>query len=155
MTLINCKECGKQVSKITAACPECGNPIKKGPGKPIGYATAVVVVVLLFFVVDWFIMTGLYGDGAEQAAPVPVRTTAITPEHRAHCVDIRTLADSLMFARQSGVTRGELKDVIGDRSGWGELMVPAAYEYPIYKTGAYQTEAIREFAEEWQAKCLR
>ena len=29
MALINCPECGRQVSDQAAACPECGYPIRK------------------------------------------------------------------------------------------------------------------------------
>lgn len=31
MALINCPECGKQISENAEACPNCGNPISKQP----------------------------------------------------------------------------------------------------------------------------
>ncbi len=32
MALINCSECGKQVSDKAASCPSCGNPINQQTG---------------------------------------------------------------------------------------------------------------------------
>lgn len=29
MALINCAECGKQVSDLAACCPHCGAPVEK------------------------------------------------------------------------------------------------------------------------------
>jgi hypothetical protein len=34
MALINCSECGKQISNRAAACPNCGNPIAGSPSIP-------------------------------------------------------------------------------------------------------------------------
>ncbi len=31
MPLINCPDCGKEISDIAPACPNCGRPIKKTP----------------------------------------------------------------------------------------------------------------------------
>lgn len=33
MALINCPECGKEISEQAASCPHCGTPIKKGDKK--------------------------------------------------------------------------------------------------------------------------
>ena len=34
MAMINCPECGKQVSDKAASCPNCGNPLHKTPACP-------------------------------------------------------------------------------------------------------------------------
>lgn len=35
MALINCSECGKEISNKAVACPNCGNPMAAKPLKPI------------------------------------------------------------------------------------------------------------------------
>ena len=50
MSLIKCKECGEEVSKNAAACPKCGNPIKKAATQ-YGCGTLIfggVVAVILW-----------------------------------------------------------------------------------------------------------
>ena len=43
MAMINCKECGQEVSNKAAACPNCGAPIKK---KGIGASIARIILML-------------------------------------------------------------------------------------------------------------
>ncbi len=45
--LINCKSCNASVSKAAAACPQCGEPMKR---KPIGCGTAIGLVFLVVVV---------------------------------------------------------------------------------------------------------
>lgn len=40
MALINCKECGKQISDLAAACPNCGFPIAPLRAQPSNAATS-------------------------------------------------------------------------------------------------------------------
>ena len=44
MALINCKECGKEISDMAKACPHCGYPIKK---KGKGFAVASLVLGII------------------------------------------------------------------------------------------------------------
>ena len=44
MALINCEECGKEVSDIAKACPHCGYPIKK---KGKGFAVTRLVLGII------------------------------------------------------------------------------------------------------------
>ena len=37
MALINCEECGKQISSKAQACPHCGCPVENTSGKTIKY----------------------------------------------------------------------------------------------------------------------
>src|SRR5215467_2191096 len=36
MPLINCTECGHQISKAANACPQCGHPNRLAAGLPVG-----------------------------------------------------------------------------------------------------------------------
>ena len=47
MALVNCKECGGQVSKKAEACPHCGAPRKKKPQHKSGCGSVLVLLVLL------------------------------------------------------------------------------------------------------------
>ena len=60
MALINCKECGKEISDQARACPNCGNPSEeqlkvqevqdKNDGSArIGYAIVGIIVVIIGF----------------------------------------------------------------------------------------------------------
>jgi hypothetical protein len=40
MALMNCPECGKQVSDRAAACPHCGNPLRAAPTTARGATTS-------------------------------------------------------------------------------------------------------------------
>lgn len=39
MALINCPECGKEISDKAASCPHCGNPINQPTNRPIATST--------------------------------------------------------------------------------------------------------------------
>ena len=43
MAMINCKECGQEVSNKATACPNCGAPIKK---KSVGASIARIILML-------------------------------------------------------------------------------------------------------------
>ncbi len=46
MALINCKECGKEISDQAQSCPSCGVPLKKQPEKRsgMGIITALIII---------------------------------------------------------------------------------------------------------------
>lgn len=53
MALINCKECGEQVSTQAASCPKCGAPVfikKKGPNGCMMTLIILVSVIILIYV---------------------------------------------------------------------------------------------------------
>jgi hypothetical protein len=57
MALINCPECGAQVSDQAVSCPNCGHPIKPAgkphPWQPMGIgwmAIAVITLVAALFI---------------------------------------------------------------------------------------------------------
>jgi hypothetical protein len=57
MALINCPECGKQVSEKAPTCPQCGSPIapakkEKKEAKQYGCGTLIVALVLLFIFIS-------------------------------------------------------------------------------------------------------
>ena len=42
MALINCPECGRQVSDQAQSCPQCGNPMATAPSEPVRHVPPVV-----------------------------------------------------------------------------------------------------------------
>ena len=79
MTLINCPECGKEISDKSEACPHCGQPIAKKKKFNLQRLFAVLVVIistvaliiskgsgfwaLLFFAgIAWFIVLRIVKD---------------------------------------------------------------------------------------------
>lgn len=50
MALINCPECGKEISSEATACPNCGKPIPRRKGKPFyktGSFWAIIIMVII------------------------------------------------------------------------------------------------------------
>ncbi len=57
MSLINCSECGKDISDQAKACPNCGMPIKK---KGKGFAVASLVLGIIACVYSLPVITAVY-----------------------------------------------------------------------------------------------
>jgi hypothetical protein len=53
MALINCRECGKEVSKKAEACPNCGAPLKKQPTQ-YGCGTLILLGIVAFILIGVF-----------------------------------------------------------------------------------------------------
>lgn len=66
MALINCKECGNQISNKAKSCPHCGNT-KPEPTK-IGCGT----IILGLFIFS--ILYGIFDDHKERSKPVKPKT---------------------------------------------------------------------------------
>lgn len=47
MALINCPECGKEISDNAAICPECGNPIKQQKSKQKIILPFIIIITLI------------------------------------------------------------------------------------------------------------
>jgi hypothetical protein len=47
MALIQCKECGNQISSDASACPNCGKPVKKTSPAASGCLVVIIVIVVL------------------------------------------------------------------------------------------------------------
>lgn len=69
MALINCKECGKEISNKATTCPNCGNPINddtytkeiKASKKVAIFIIAILVVVCIIgFIFGYFIPSHTY-----------------------------------------------------------------------------------------------
>lgn len=76
MALVECKECGAQVSQSAKACPNCGAP----PPKRTSLFTWVVGGLFALMVVSCIISTG---TNDEKAAVETKRVATLTPEQRA------------------------------------------------------------------------
>ena len=74
MALVQCKACGGMVSKKAAACPHCGNPMKR---KNFGCGTLIVFVLLLTVVMT--VWQGVDTGGGSSAPPASRPATAHTP----------------------------------------------------------------------------
>lgn len=61
MALVNCPECGKEVSDTAKSCPECGYRMKKA-GKPPKKILIAVGAVLAVLVVIFILCTIMYGN---------------------------------------------------------------------------------------------
>lgn len=59
MALINCPECGSEVSKKAKTCPKCGHPIKK---KGIGCGPAILIIFLII------IIAGIIGNMSKKSS---------------------------------------------------------------------------------------
>lgn len=50
MAMINCKECGKEISNKAKTCPNCGSPVTKN----IGCGWLILVIVFVVFIIIIF-----------------------------------------------------------------------------------------------------
>lgn len=80
MSLIDCKECGKKISRDAKACPNCGAEMPKR-------TSAITWVVALFFVATIGTMISANNDAQETAQKQAVieqkRIAQLTPDQRA------------------------------------------------------------------------
>lgn len=69
MALINCKECGKEISDKATNCPNCGAPINDdtitkeiSAGKKVAIfcIVALVIVIICVFIFEYFIPSHTY-----------------------------------------------------------------------------------------------
>ncbi len=67
MSLINCKECGKEISDQAKACPNCGYPLKK---KGNGFAIASLVLGIISCVYSLPILTTISEPDMPKAATI-------------------------------------------------------------------------------------
>ena len=79
MALIQCPECGTEVSEAAAACPKCGHPLK---ATPAGGVNPRDPVHLIGIILGAIILIGLVLFGVQQprgSRKVPFRNTK--PQH--------------------------------------------------------------------------
>lgn len=81
MAMMKCSECGTEISDKATACPKCGSPIKR---KTVGFGTAVIAILVVFFVamkIDSALRSDYSAVPTAQAAPTP--PAAITCDKQA------------------------------------------------------------------------
>lgn len=91
MALVQCKECGREMSTTASACPACGAQARS----PLGCGTLLLVVVGgcgLVLALDDFKTSRERAQGAASVA-------AMTPEQRAAQAAQRAAADAPMMCR--------------------------------------------------------
>lgn len=78
MVLIQCKECGNEVSKNAESCPKCGEPVKKQPKQNMG-----VVHLILISIVDSLIAASIFfyhGGSFKPSDPDPFQIVKVAVE---------------------------------------------------------------------------
>ena len=55
MALINCKECGKEVSDKAINCPHCGYKMNKSEGMKVanGIAWMFIIFMIIMMILSW------------------------------------------------------------------------------------------------------
>lgn len=82
MALTNCKECGHQISKTAAQCPNCGAKTKEmGALSLIGIALLTIIILSTIF--GGTNSSSTSTNSAEQAAAEQVRISSLPPEQQA------------------------------------------------------------------------
>jgi hypothetical protein len=76
MAMIRCAECGADVSSKAAACPKCGNPIKKAPAGRRGCGTLLVYGIIGTIV----LMAMVLFDSGDQPSSTPGKTAPPSPD---------------------------------------------------------------------------
>lgn len=71
----------------------------------------------------------------------------------ATCKDLGQLAESIMEARQSGVTLSRSMEV-AEGSDFTQALVLAAYQTPRFNTDEYQRESITDFRNAVELACF-
>ena len=106
-----------------------------------------VSVAAMFLVTDALDIGG-YRSGKQADAVALV-------DEEGSCASLRDAATGVMQARQAGAARDAVSDVLKPLGKDGELMLAIAYGYPVHDTLAEKEQAIMEFSEGIQSKCLR
>jgi len=132
MALIQCSECGTDVSDKAAACPTCGNPIAT---TPLAGATASQHQVeargprwpLALVAVAAFIALGFVFAGKRHASP-PTETAAATPETPLRADDVvRMSHDSFGCEFESKFAEAVTHYTHKEMSAWARIVNDAPW----------------------------
>ncbi|MEN8283052.1 hypothetical protein [Acinetobacter gerneri] len=85
-------------------------------------------------------------------------------EHEKNCRDIMRVANTLMKARQNGMSLDKMLEV-NDRAYLdtqdsnmrqiSQMIIRDAYEQPNYKTESYKQEQLNEFSSKYYLGCMK
>lgn len=75
-------------------------------------------------------------------------------ERHGLCSKIKTIAETVMTSRQSGLDIVRTMDILGDDPLLIE-MATRAYSSPRYSTDEYKRETIQEFGTEYYLDCIK
>lgn len=82
MSLINCRECKKQISSTADKCPHCGAPKKKALG---GGCALIVIIVVVFGII------GMAMDGPSSSPSQPAKiqkVVSVSIKHNRAAIEI-------------------------------------------------------------------
>lgn len=76
---------------------------------------------------------------------------------RAMCNSVASIAETIMKARQDGVSMAKMMEIPEPEgsNGLGEGLIIAAYESPRYSTEEMQTRSIEEFRDKAYLQCVK
>lgn len=116
---------------------------------------ATVIPALILVAVAMFANIA-YSDNNQEAlttadVELPATEVTATEKPKLDCMNIYRLAESIMSARQSGLT---LPEVLGAaETTLQEGMIGEAYTHPLYEIAENKNKAINAFAEEAYSGC--
>jgi len=79
MALLNCKECGKEISSAAPACPYCGASASAGKPTKAAALKTIIAVGVVFSAVLYFHFRGPNATEEDQAASSEVSTASMPP----------------------------------------------------------------------------
>jgi hypothetical protein len=87
MSLVNCKECEKEVGEQTVRCPSCGARLKTNIVLKVFLIAILIVVTIFVLLYITFMVTPQYVTNANN--------------NRSHCLEIVKAANSHLFTREN------------------------------------------------------
>ena len=102
MALVDCPECGRQISTLAAACPQCGYPLpggvtpasaagpNRGPSRWTDPGFWVIIVGFVAVIVMSVLILQHFDDGASPGTTAPV-TTVGAPAAAGGCLSEASL----------------------------------------------------------------
>lgn len=149
MALINCKECGKEISSKSKTCPNCGCPIKKKSFfKLISTIVVTVVIVFILLIILGFLVSSTENEqnysNVNSISTSQESSSSEYDEYKEVIEEIKNLKLSLyspnsfqlnrvsLFTAESGTYFSNYLNVIVDYSG-NNKFGGTVRKYRIYK----------------------
>ena len=135
MALIKCRECGREISSKSAACPGCGAPVKPKTNVAAGCLATVGIVVLIGILSQKHSSTAPGGSSTSQSSysvgspPRSVTTPSPTPSRQiVHTGEIGVLragsSSTVILGSDKGANEELTKMAVNhDQEGFGMMLL--------------------------------